>query len=136
MEDGGDPSALELGLKFCSDATGSITGVRFYKSAMNVGTHIGNLWTSGGTLLARATFENETSSGWQQVLFDSPVPVTGDTTYLVSYHTNVGHYAASGAYFSTVGVDSSPLHARASATVGGGRPLPTSSTARRSARRS
>ncbi len=28
-------------------------GVRFYKGAANTGTHIGSLWTTGGTLLAR-----------------------------------------------------------------------------------
>ena len=29
-----------------------MTGIRFYKSAANTGTHIGSLWTSTGTLLA------------------------------------------------------------------------------------
>ena len=94
-------------------------GVRFYKSAANSGTHVGNLWTSSGTRLATATFADETPSGWQEVLFDAPVAVVANTTYVVSYHTNVGHYSASGGYFGSLGVDRPPLRAPASATVGG-----------------
>ena len=30
-----------------------VTGIRFYKAATNTGTHVGSLWTSTGTLLAR-----------------------------------------------------------------------------------
>jgi hypothetical protein len=95
-------------------------GRALYKSANNTGTHIGNLWAlTGGAPLATATFSNETPSGWQEVLFDIPVAVTANTNYVVSYHTNVGHYSATGAYFSTLGVDRSPLHAPTSAAVGG-----------------
>ena len=68
-----DSSALELGVKFRSDFAGYVTGVRFYKGAGNTGTHLGHLWTSGGTQLAAATFTGETTSGWQQVNFATPV---------------------------------------------------------------
>ena len=44
-------NAIELGVKFTSDVAGSISGIRFYKATANTGTHIGNLWTSSGTLL-------------------------------------------------------------------------------------
>src|SRR4029077_573685 len=57
--------------------------------------------------------------GWQEALFSSPVAVTANTIYIVSYHTNVGGYAADAGYFSTIGVDSPPLHAPASAVSGG-----------------
>ena len=107
------------GLKFRSDVNGFIKGVRFYKGASNIGTHIGNLWTSTGTLLATATFTAESPSGWQEMLFDAPVAIAANTTYVVSYHTNVGHYSASGAYFSTLGIDRSPLHAPPTGAVGG-----------------
>ena len=95
-----DGEPVELGLKFYSDIDGFITGVRFYKGPANNSTHVGNLWTSGGTLLARGTFANETATGWQQMLFTTPVAITANTTYVVSYHTNVGGYAADGAYFA------------------------------------
>ena len=39
-----------------TDFDGAVTGVRFYKAATNTGTHVGSLWTTGGTLLASATF--------------------------------------------------------------------------------
>src|SRR5919198_1981373 len=101
-----DNNAVELGTKFYSDIDGFITGVRFYKSTANTGTHIGNLWSLTGTRLATVTFSNETPSGWQQAMFSSPVPITANTTYVISYHTNVGSYAADGGYFATASLDS------------------------------
>ncbi len=113
-----DPNAGELGVKFRSDASGYITGIRFYKTSGNVGTHVGHLWTASGTQLAEATFTGESASGWQQATFDSPVAVTADTTYIASYFAPSGHYASIGAYFSLVGVDTPPLHALASGVDG------------------
>src|SRR5438445_5286479 len=76
--DVGSDSPVELGVRFYSDTPGYITGIRFYKSAANTGTHIGNLWSSGGALLASATFTAETTSGWQQVNFSGPVAITAN----------------------------------------------------------
>lgn len=109
-----DTQAVEVGVKLSSDAGGSISGIRYYKSSTNTGTHVGNLWSSTGTLLASATFTGETASGWQQVNFPTPVPVTAGTQYVASYHTNTGGYAADQAFFSVNGVDNAPLHAPAS----------------------
>jgi hypothetical protein len=106
-----DSSAVEVGVRFQSSATGFITGVRFYKFSTNTGTHIGNLWSNTGKLLATATFTNESGSGWQQVTFGTPVAIGANTTYVASYHANSGHYAANGAYFAAKGVDNAPLHA-------------------------
>ena len=47
-----DSSSVTLGVQFTPDTDGWITGVRFYKGAGNTGTHIGNLWTASGTMLA------------------------------------------------------------------------------------
>jgi hypothetical protein len=116
--DAGDPNALEVGMKFRSDTAGVVTGVRFYKSAANTGTHIGNLWTSTGTLLGTVTFTNETASGWQQANFATPVAITANTTYVVSTFMPAGHYSANGAFF-LVGVDAPPLHALANGVDGG-----------------
>jgi len=106
--DGGDAAALELGMKFTSDITGMVTGVRFYKAAANTGTHTGSLWTTTGTRLAQTTFTNETASGWQTATFATPVDITAGTVYIVSYHAPVGHYSASG--FGNDTVDNGPLH--------------------------
>ena len=70
-----------------------MTGVRFYKASTNTGTHIGSLWTSSGTLLASATFANETASGWQQVNFSTPVAISANTTYVAAYLAPKGHYS-------------------------------------------
>ena len=114
-----DTSAVELGVKFRSDSAGYITGLRFYKASTNTGTHVGNIWSTSGALLGSATFTNETASGWQQVTFSSPIPVSANTTYIASYFAPVGHYSADNNYFATTGVDKAPLHAPADGTYGG-----------------
>ena len=91
--DSGDKQAVELGIKFTSDVNGQITGLRFYKSAANTGTHTAHLWSSSGQLLATATFTGETASGWQQVNFATPVAITAGTTYVASYYTTKGRYS-------------------------------------------
>ena len=54
---------VELGVKFTSSSSGFITGIRFYKGVNNTGTHVGNLWSSSGALLASATFTGESGFG-------------------------------------------------------------------------
>ncbi|WP_309135080.1 DUF4082 domain-containing protein [Cellulomonas sp.] len=88
-----DPAAVELGTAFTAKATGDITGVRFWKTAGNTGTHTASLWTADGKRLARATFTNETATGWQTVTFPTPVDVTSGSSYVVSYHAPQGRYA-------------------------------------------
>jgi hypothetical protein len=116
--DAGADSAVELGVKFSSDTDGYITGIRFYKASANTGTHVGNLWTNGGTLLATATFSNETASGWQQVNFSTPVAITANTVYVASYRCPAGHYSDDQNYFAGKGVDNPPLHAPADGVSG------------------
>ncbi|HWB99185.1 MAG TPA: N,N-dimethylformamidase beta subunit family domain-containing protein [Bryobacteraceae bacterium] len=108
--DSGDPSPVEIGVKFHSDYDGYITGIRFFKGSANTGTHTGNLWSSSGTLLASATFINETASGWQQVDFSSPVHITANTIYVASYFAPQGHYSASPGFFTYNSIDTPPLH--------------------------
>jgi hypothetical protein len=114
-----DSSSVELGLKFRSDVAGKVTGVRFYKGTTSTGTHTGTLWSGSGVKLATVTFTGETASGWQQAIFATPVAITANTTYVVSYHTNVGNYAYSSGYFAAAGIDKAPLHALSN-SVGGG----------------
>ncbi len=111
--DSGDPNSVELGVKFSSEVTGNVTGVRFYKAAANTGTHIGSLWSAGGTPLASATFTGESASGWQQVNFSSPVPISAGATYVASYLAPNGHYSDNPAAFSSAGVSNPPLQALA-----------------------
>jgi hypothetical protein len=110
-----DGSSTEIGMKFTSDVSGTVTAIRFYKGSQNTGTHIGDLWTSTGTLLGSVTFTKETTSGWQQATLATPVAISAGTTYIVSYHTDVGHYAEDD-YFFTSAYNNAPLHAPISTT--------------------
>ncbi len=118
-----DNHSVEVGTKFTTETFGVITGMRFYKSAANAGTHTGSLWSSTGQRLATATFTNETETGWQQVNFSTPVDVFPNTTYIVSYFAPDGHYADSPFYFYTPPptggniLNSPPLHAVSAAAL-------------------
>ncbi|MDR9818231.1 DUF4082 domain-containing protein [Rhizobium hidalgonense] len=112
-----DANSVELGVKFIASATGQITGLTYYKSAQDTGTHVGSLWTTSGQLLAQATFINETASGWQTVSFTQPINVTAGATYVASYHSN-GFYSATSNYFTTDHT-SGGLTAPSSASSGG-----------------
>ena len=110
---GNDAQAIEVGVKFQASEAGRITGLRFYKDVANTGTHTGHLWNSDGTQqLAEAIFTGETTSGWQEVYFATPVEILADTTYVASYHSSSGGYADDDDYFTTAYV-SSPLRALA-----------------------
>ncbi len=114
-----DASAIELGFKFRPKVNGTITGVRFWKSTQDTGTHIGNLWTTGGTNLASATFVSESATGWQTVQFATPVNVTANTVYVASYHSDVGHYSSDANYFASAGFDNGYIEAVQSGVSGG-----------------
>ena len=114
-----DTNSVELGMKFRASVDGSVTGVRFYKGSLNTGTHVGSLWTAGGTLLAQVTFTNETASGWQEASFSSPVAITAGTVYVVSYFAPNGYYSSDSNYFSGSGVVNSPLEALQDGENGG-----------------
>jgi hypothetical protein len=119
VADSGDGSAVELGMKFRASDSGRVTGVRFYKSAANTGTHTGSLWNASGTRLAQVTFAGETATGWQTALFSSPVNITAGATYVVSYYAPNGHYAVTSSAFTSA-VDKPPLTALATGTSANG----------------
>ncbi|MGN6326406.1 DUF4082 domain-containing protein [Pseudolysinimonas sp.] len=107
--DAGDPSSVELGLRFTPAANGYVQGVRFYKSAGNTGVHTGSLWDATGARLASVTFTGETASGWQKATFSSPVPVVAGQQYTVSYTAPSGHYAGDSYYWAYSAQASPPL---------------------------
>lgn len=115
---------LELGVKFQVDVPGVVKAIRFYKTPTQTGTFVGSLWTSGGTLLAQATF-TVSASGWQQVNFPAPIAISTDTTYIASYHhspavpSNPLGYPYDSGRFGASGIDNAPLHGLASGIDGG-----------------
>jgi hypothetical protein len=113
-------SPVELGVKFRSDVSGYITGLRFYKGNPDSGTsHLGSLWDANGNLLASATFSGESNSGWQQVNFATPVAIAANTTYVAGYFSQTGHFSYTQNYFTSAGVDNGVLHALSNAAAGG-----------------
>jgi hypothetical protein len=112
-----DGQPIEVGVKFRSSEAGYITGIRFYKSTGNTGTHIGELYATDGTRLASATFTGETATGWQTVSFSSAVAVAANTTYIASYFSSAGNYTGTANYFATAVVNS-PLTGLADGTDG------------------
>ena len=96
-------------MKLRSDLAGFITAVRFYKPSGETGPHTVSLWNSAGALLGAGTSSGETAAGWQQVALGSLVPISPNTTYVASYHTN-GRLAYDLNAFTTAGIDAAPLH--------------------------
>ncbi|MET4901737.1 DUF4082 domain-containing protein, partial [Paenarthrobacter sp. CC6] len=109
VQDSGDSGAYEMGLRFTPSVDGFVTGVRFYKSAANTGTHTGSLWSSAGERLATATFTSETASGWQAVLFSQAVPVAAGQKYTVSYWAPNGRYSIQNFQWASFGSTDAPL---------------------------
>ena len=87
----------ELGLKFRANAAGVISGIRFYKSVESgTGTFAVRLYDltapaspvgSGSVVISTAGI-----SGWQQVLFASPINIEANKTYVASYVAPNGRY--------------------------------------------
>lgn len=117
--DSGEGRRVELGVKFKATTDGVVHGVKFYKSRANTGRHYGKLWKRDGSLLASKRFRDESSSGWQTVLFDNPIPITKDTVYVASYHTRNGHYSFDKGYFTIAYHNGANLVAPTSGDVGG-----------------
>jgi YVTN family beta-propeller protein len=112
-----ETSTVNLGVQVTPAVNGSITGIRFYKGSGNTGTHTGILWSASGTMLGHVSYTNESASGWQEAEFSSPIPVTGGTTYVVSYLAPNGGYSYTAGAFAGAGVTNGPLTAPQSSSV-------------------
>jgi hypothetical protein len=110
-------AGIVVGVKFKPTQNGYITGLRYYRGEGNTGTHIGNLWTGAGTLLAQATFTNETASGWQEITLGTPIAVTSGTTYVASYNSSNGFYSNTDNFFGSSYLNT-PLRALADGEEG------------------
>jgi len=89
-----DRKSVEVGTKFSVVTSGTASGISFYKTSRNTGTHVGTLWTEKGTKLASVTFSGESATGWQKAQFAAPVALDAGKRYVVSYHAPYGQYAA------------------------------------------
>jgi len=123
-----DRDSVTVGVKFSVQVAGKITAIKFYKGTANTGTHVGSLWAANGTQLSTATFQNESTTGWQTVTLPSPISVTPGQTYTAAYLAPAGGYAVTAGQFST-GYTRGPLTVGADGgafTYSGGFPSQTS----------
>lgn len=88
-----DPDArpVEVGTEFTSASDGEVTAVRLYQGPDDTGADTATLWDSDGRPLATVQFPAG-PSGWREIRFHTPVPVTADRTYVISYYAPKGHY--------------------------------------------
>jgi hypothetical protein len=93
-----DYGSVELGVKFTSSRPVLITGVRVYR--VDPGAVTGSLWSADGQWITGGTFAAQTGPGWQDLHFDSPIPIEPDTTYVASYSAPNGDYAFEWNYFT------------------------------------
>jgi hypothetical protein len=115
---GGDKeSPLELGLKFKSDIDGYISGASIFVPSCTLVSQDGcgndyvsynvNLWDKKGNILATNTNymvqpSTDGSGFWTApILFDEPVAIKADKTYVISYSPSDNRYAATNGYFSS-----------------------------------
>ena len=96
-----DATGVEVGTRFTARADGVATGMRFWKTPDADGPHVGTLWTAQGERLARASFTQETGSGWQTAVFGGEVVLHAGQTYVVSYYAASGDYAMTENYTGT-----------------------------------
>ncbi|KFE58924.1 DUF4082 domain-containing protein [Hyalangium minutum] len=113
-----DTKAVEVGVRFRSNVPGTITALRFYRGTRNASGYVARLWTSAGTLLAQVPVTDGAIPGWQEVALPSPVAISANTLYVVSYYSSNGQFArdVDGLLNAIV---SGNLTAPSSASVGG-----------------
>ena len=85
---GTGPWTYEFGVKVTVDQPMTLAAIRFWKSSAETGTHVGNVWTTSGTLLGSVTFTNESASGWQQQALTTPLSLQAGSVYIVSVNAN------------------------------------------------
>jgi hypothetical protein len=111
----GNPAGIgdELGVKFTSSQSVNITGVRVYR--VSPGTVTGHLWDgAGGSPLATGTFDGSDTHSWQDLMFNTPVPIQAGHTYVASYHVPDTQYAFQYNFFATSGDTIGPITALSS----------------------
>ena len=78
--DSNDGGSGNLGVKFTADTSGQILGIRFYKAVdQHRYAHRKPVDAQAASCSPPRTSANESPSGWQTVLFSSPVSITAGT---------------------------------------------------------
>lgn len=123
-----DGRVLVLGHRFTTTATGTITAVRFFKSAReSAAGHVGKIydWVSGNVLAQTAAFADgpcQGSAGWVRAALSPALRVEAGVEYLMAvgdlmYYVKSEEALADGRTSGNLHVDAGP--ARFSTTPGG-----------------
>ena len=103
-----DPNSYELGTKFLSSQDGSIVALRYYRGtsdAADTDVRTLKLWTIGGTELGSVVVTSDPGqTGWQVGTLTTPISISADQVYVVSYGYVYGAddvYAATQGYFNS-----------------------------------
>ncbi len=87
----GSSGDYNIGFKFTPNINGQITHLAFYST--DTSSHLVQLFSITGTVLASATVAGVGGSVWQRVAITA-VPVTAATAYVVAYRSSVWSYKA------------------------------------------
>jgi hypothetical protein len=79
----------EQGVEFSSLVDGQITHIRFWKAPGETGAHVGHIWDAvTHAELASVQFFNETASDWQEAQLSTPLFITANRRYKVTFNVN------------------------------------------------
>jgi methionine-rich copper-binding protein CopC len=93
---------LELGVKLRSDVDGYVTGLRFFKAPDDPGSHVGNLWTANGALLATARLPSRDTAGCPCTVFDNAAPAVASESDTQAIELGVRFRASVAGYVTGV----------------------------------
>ncbi len=100
-----DGSDITVGVKFKAAFDGTIAGIWFYKSVDDNATadEYVQLWTlspdggaTPGNLLGTGHFlpNYVATPGWNEIFFDTPIPITANTVYVATMYSPLGFYSS------------------------------------------
>ena len=113
--------SLNAGIAFFVSVACNLIAIRFYKRSDDPDTsHTVNLWdVASHAKLAEAVSSSEPASGWVEVPLSTPVPLTANKAYYVTFFMPSGYYSYTDGYFGAA-VTRGPITGYQDGTVPGG----------------
>lgn len=109
----------ELGTRFRTSTAGYVTALRVWRPTTNgPSSYPARLWTATGTKLAQITIAAPTAGAWAEATLDSPIALTANTTYVVSYAVTSGNAYQINNPATQVSITSGPLSTLTDGRIG------------------
>lgn len=99
-------TATTVGVRFSSNRAGKVVAIKYWAASTNTGTTV-TLRNTSGTVLGTATTTG-TGTGWRTATFSTPINITANTQYVVSYYAPAGRWAVTNSAFTSA-VTNGPL---------------------------